>query len=137
MMFPAEHAAAAVAVAWGGSGATVDAAFRAAVPVATVGAPGCGRFDVPDDDTVDSWSWMSIIWSPNRMVRFKGALPDRKSFTCKKKPYKTPLVHKNLNMEKIRKTLLKKTSNNTGKKQLCPNRRLGDINPFVIQKRLE
>lgn len=33
-------------------------------------------------DTVDSCSWISIMWSPKRMVRLSGALPDRKSFTC-------------------------------------------------------
>lgn len=83
-MLPAEHAVAAVAVAvaCGGSDATVDAAFSAAVPVATVDAPPvCGRFDVPDDDTVDSCNWISIMWSPNLIVRFSGALPDRKSLT--------------------------------------------------------
>ena len=32
--------------------------------------------------TVDSCSCISIMWSPSRMVRFRGALPDRKSFTC-------------------------------------------------------
>jgi hypothetical protein len=31
--------------------------------------------------TVDSWSCISIIWSPRRMVRFKGALPLKKSTT--------------------------------------------------------
>ena len=31
--------------------------------------------------TVESWSWMSIMWSPSLMVRFRGAAPDRKSFT--------------------------------------------------------
>ena len=30
---------------------------------------------------VESWSWMSIMWSPSLMVRFRGAAPDRKSFT--------------------------------------------------------
>ena len=25
--------------------------------------------------TVESCSWMSIMWSPRRMVRFRGALP--------------------------------------------------------------
>lgn len=32
--------------------------------------------------TVDNCSWISIIWSPSRMVRFNGALPLRKSTTC-------------------------------------------------------
>lgn len=32
-------------------------------------------------ENVDNMSWMSIIWSPNRIVKFNGALPDRKSFT--------------------------------------------------------
>lgn len=32
--------------------------------------------------TVDNCNCINIIWSPNRIVRFKGALPDRKSFTC-------------------------------------------------------
>jgi hypothetical protein len=31
--------------------------------------------------TVDNCNWMSIMWSPSRMVRFSGAAPDRKSFT--------------------------------------------------------
>lgn len=31
--------------------------------------------------TVDSWSCMSIMWSPRRMVRLRGALPERKSLT--------------------------------------------------------
>lgn len=30
---------------------------------------------------MDSWSWISIIWSPRRIVRFRGALPVRKSLT--------------------------------------------------------
>lgn len=33
-------------------------------------------------DTVESCSWISIMWSPNRIVRLRGALPERKSFTC-------------------------------------------------------
>ena len=33
--------------------------------------------------TVESWSWMSIMWSPNLMVRLRGARPDKKSATCK------------------------------------------------------
>ena len=32
--------------------------------------------------TVESCSCISIMWSPNRIVRFKGAFPERKSFTC-------------------------------------------------------
>ena len=31
--------------------------------------------------TADSCSWISIMWSPRRIVRFSGAFPDRKSFT--------------------------------------------------------
>ena len=31
--------------------------------------------------TVESWSWMSIMWSPNLMVRLSGAAPHRKSLT--------------------------------------------------------
>jgi len=62
MILPAEHAVAAVAVAWGGSGATVDAFSVAAAPVlATVEAAVCNRFDEPEDETVDNCSWMSII----------------------------------------------------------------------------
>lgn len=34
-------------------------------------------------DTVDSCSWISIMWSPNRIVRLSGAFPERKSFTCR------------------------------------------------------
>ena len=33
--------------------------------------------------TVESCSWMSIMWSPSLMVRFRGAAPDRKSLTWK------------------------------------------------------
>lgn len=82
-MFPAEHAVAAVAVACaGGSGATVDVfSAAAALVLATVEAAVCSRFDEPDDDTVDNCSWISIIWSPSLIVRFNGALPDRKSLT--------------------------------------------------------
>ena len=36
--------------------------------------------------TVESWSCMSIKGSPSLIVRFRGALPERKSTTCK---YKT------------------------------------------------
>lgn len=62
MMLPAEHAVAAVAVACGGSWATVDAFSVAAEPVlATVEAAVCSRLDEPDDDTVDNCSWMSIM----------------------------------------------------------------------------
>lgn len=32
--------------------------------------------------TVLSCNWMSIMWSPRRMLRFRGVLPLRKSFTC-------------------------------------------------------
>ena len=35
--------------------------------------------------TVESWSWMSIMWSPSLIVRFSGAAPDRKSLTCEEK----------------------------------------------------
>ena len=31
--------------------------------------------------TVDSCSWINIIWSPSRIVKFRGAFPDRKSTT--------------------------------------------------------
>lgn len=45
-----------------------------------------GRRCVDEEDdaagaTADSCSWMSIMWSPRRIVRLSGALPDRKSFT--------------------------------------------------------
>ena len=33
--------------------------------------------------TVESCSWMSIMWSPSLMVRLSGALPERKSTTWK------------------------------------------------------
>lgn len=36
----------------------------------------------PPGDTVDSCSWISIMWSPRRMVKLRGALPVKKSFTC-------------------------------------------------------
>jgi len=45
-----------------------------------------GRLLFDAELTVESWSWMSIMWSPSRIVRFRGALPERKSTTCK---YKT------------------------------------------------
>jgi hypothetical protein len=32
--------------------------------------------------TVESCSCISIMWSPSRIVRFRGAFPERKSFTC-------------------------------------------------------
>ena len=35
--------------------------------------------------TVESWSCISIMWSPSLMVRLSGAAPDRKSFTWNKK----------------------------------------------------
>lgn len=45
---------------------------------------GCRRvFREPLGDTVDSCSWISIMWSPKRMVRLSGALPVRKSLTWK------------------------------------------------------
>jgi hypothetical protein len=31
--------------------------------------------------TVDSCSWISIMWSPSLIVRLRGALPERKSTT--------------------------------------------------------
>ena len=34
---------------------------------------------------VESCSWISIMWSPSLIVRLRGAAPERKSFTCKKK----------------------------------------------------
>lgn len=43
--------------------------------VATVAPPPAGL-------TVLSCSWMSIMWSPRRMLRFSGVLPLRKSLTC-------------------------------------------------------
>lgn len=47
--------------------------------------------DVDEDDDafllelgviVDSCSCINIMWSPSLIVRFKGDLPDKKSFTC-------------------------------------------------------
>lgn len=32
-------------------------------------------------ETVLNCSWISIMWSPNRMLKFKGAFPHRNSFT--------------------------------------------------------
>ncbi|KAJ4439710.1 hypothetical protein ANN_07838 [Periplaneta americana] len=40
--------------------------------------------------TVDSCSWISIMWSPSRIVRFSGAFPDRKSFTCNTHTHQLP-----------------------------------------------
>ena len=44
-----------------------------------------------DDETwftVESWSWINIIWSPSLIVKFKGAEPERKSFTWKEIKFK-------------------------------------------------
>lgn len=73
-----------------GAGAEADADAEAEAEEAA----GAATRDAPDVDgdapdrrpplgvTVDSCSWISIMWSPRRIVRFSGALPDRKSFTC-------------------------------------------------------
>ena len=34
---------------------------------------------------VDSCNCISIMWSPSLIVRLRGAAPERKSFTCKRK----------------------------------------------------
>lgn len=49
------------------------------VPAVEVEAEGTAVGLAPD--TVLSCSWMSIMWSPSRMLRFRGALPHRNSLT--------------------------------------------------------
>lgn len=37
---------------------------------------------LPEEEfTVDNCSWINIMWSPSRIVKFNGAFPDRKSTT--------------------------------------------------------
>ena len=52
--------------------------------VGVVGPPAAPLDDLlrfEDEFTVDSCNCISIIWSPRRIVRFRGALPLRKSTT--------------------------------------------------------
>ena len=74
-------------------GAAADAAWRsrlalgvpgaaaAAVDLDAAAAAAAAALLLLDELTVDSCSWISIMWSPSLMVRFNGALPDRKSIT--------------------------------------------------------
>lgn len=63
--------------------------FRELLDVAAADVDGLSSvFEVAMDawlwfENVDNISWMSIIWSPRRIVRFSGAFPERKSFTWK------------------------------------------------------
>ena len=89
-------------VCWAGAAAAWAAALAAAATAAAAAAAacvveetlGCRETELPAIEvldllaalavaefTVDSWSCISIIWSPRRMVRFKGALPLKKSTT--------------------------------------------------------
>jgi hypothetical protein len=72
-------AGAAVAVAAGADGAVDEEAEAAAAAEAVLAARLALAAAVL---TVDNCSWMSIMWSPRRIVRFSGALPERKSTTC-------------------------------------------------------
>jgi hypothetical protein len=71
--------------------AAVVAAVAAAAAAAAAAASLRLRAECEGDEcgerplegvTVDSCSWISIMWSPSRIVRFSGAFPDKKSFTC-------------------------------------------------------
>ena len=53
--------------------------------VAVTAGPLAAGVERAPGETVDSCSWISIMWSPRRMVRLSGALPERKSFTCNAK----------------------------------------------------
>ena len=94
--------AAGAQAGWAGAAAAWAAALAAAATAAAAAAAacvveetlGCREPELPAIEvldllaalavaefTVDSWSCISIIWSPRRMVRFKGALPLKKSTT--------------------------------------------------------
>ena len=97
--------AAGAQAGWAGAAAAWAAALAAAATAAAAAAAaaaacvveetlGCRETELPAIEvldllaalavaefTVDSWSCISIIWSPRRMVRFKGALPLKKSTT--------------------------------------------------------
>ena len=95
--------AAGAQAGWAGAAAAWAAALAAAAATAAAAAAaacvveetlGCRETELPAIEvldllaalavaefTVDSWSCISIIWSPRRMVRFKGALPLKKSTT--------------------------------------------------------
>ena len=95
--------AAGAQAGWAGAAAAWAAALAAAAATAAAAAAaacvveetlGCRETELPAIEvldlfaalavaefTVDSWSCISIMWSPRRMVRFKGALPLKKSTT--------------------------------------------------------
>ena len=96
--------AAGAQAGWAGAAAAWAAALAAAATAAAAAAAaaacvveetlGCRETELPAIEvldllaalavaefTVDSCSCISIIWSPRRMVRFKGALPLKKSTT--------------------------------------------------------
>ena len=53
-----------------------------APPAPAAAAAAAARLLLDDELTVDSWSWINIMWSPSLMVRLRGARPDKKSATC-------------------------------------------------------
>ena len=95
--------AAGAQAGWAGAAAAWAAAALAAAATAAAAAAaafvveetlGCRETELPAIEvldlfaalavaefTVDNWSCISIMWSPRRMVRFKGALPLKKSTT--------------------------------------------------------
>ena len=95
--------AAGAQAGWAGAAAAWAAALAAAAATAAAAAAaacvveetlGCRETELPAIEvldlfaalavaefTVDNWSCISIMWSPRRMVRFKGALPLKKSTT--------------------------------------------------------
>ena len=87
---------AGVAAAWAAAALAAAATAAAAAAAACVVEEtlGCRETELPAIEvldlfaalavaefTVDNWSCISIMWSPRRMVRFKGALPLKKSTT--------------------------------------------------------
>ena len=55
------------------------------VEVVLVDADVLARLLLEDEFTVERRSWISIMWSPSRIVRFNGAFPDKKSTTWNNK----------------------------------------------------
>ena len=60
------------------------AAFEETGVRETVGPLARDLLRLDDELTVDNCSCISIMWSPRRIVKFRGALPLRKSTTCNK-----------------------------------------------------
>lgn len=64
---------------------TVDVVLAAALMLEPLAPPATGATVAappPAGLTVLSCSWMSIMWSPRRMLKLSGVLPLRKSLTC-------------------------------------------------------